>query len=191
MILRIRDFADDDVLAGAREGAGMLAKLIALLGQGEITQLAILDYCDIRVATGSYLRESVLGFRNYCRQRTPAIAVVLANIDTVVVEELRSLLGATGDALVTCDLSTSGMPCKGRVLGSLEVKQRATLDAVLRLGEVDARALHEEFRRTETIGVTGWNNRLASLAEKGILIEEREGRAKRFRPVLKELQYGR
>lgn len=191
MIHRIRDLADDDVLAGAREGAAMLAKLIELLGQGEDTQLAILDFRDIRVATGSYLRECVLGFRNYCRQRTPTNPVVIANADAVVAEELRSLLSAAGDALVTCELSETGVPKNGRVLGTLEEKQRATLDAVLRLGEADARALHEKFQRTESIGVTGWNNRLAALAEKGILIEEREGRAKRFRPVLKELQYGR
>jgi hypothetical protein len=191
MILRIRDLVGDDVLAGARDGVTMLAKLIDTLSQGEDAQLAILDFRDIRVATGSYLRESVLGFRNYCRQRTPASAVVIANADSVVAEELRNLLSAAGDALVTCDLSASGVPRNGRVLGTLEEKQRATLDAVLRLGQADARALHEKFHRTETIGVTGWNNRLAALAEKGILIDEREGRAKRFRPVLKELQYGR
>lgn len=191
MILRLRKLANDDVLAGAREGVAMLAKLIDGLGPAEDAQLVILDFHDIRVATGSYLRESVLGFRSYCRQRTPASAVVIANADPVVAEELRNLLNAAGDALVTCDLPASDVPRNGRVLGSLEEKQRATLDAVLRLGEADARALHEKFQRTETIGVTGWNNRLAALAEKGILIEEREGRAKRFRPVLKELQYGR
>lgn len=191
MALRLRDLAGDDVLAGAREGVAMLAKLINALGQGEDTALAILDFGDIRVATGSYLRESVLGFRNHCRQRVPATAVVIANADPVVAEELRNLLSASGDALVACDLSRAGEPRNGYVLSPLEEKQRVTLDAVLRLGVADARALHHRFRRTETIGVTGWNNRLAALVEKGILIEEREGRTKRYRPVLKELRHGR
>lgn len=191
MILRLHELANDDVLAGARDGIAMLATLIGVLGHAEDTALAIIDFRDIRVATGSYLRESVLGFRNHCRQRTPPTAVVIANADVVVVDELRSLLSTSGDALVTCDLPTGGAPQHGRVLGSLEEKQRTTLDAVLRLGIADARALHEKFHRTEAIGVTGWNNRLAALAEKGILIEEKEGRTKRYRPVLTEVQYGR
>lgn len=190
MNLRIRELAAGDVLAGAGEGAAMLAKLINALCQREETRLAILDFSEIRVATGSYLRESVLGFRNYCRQRVPASAVIIANANPVVTEELRNLLTTSGDAVVSCELTRTGEPRKGHVLGALEDKQRLTLDAVLRLGAADARVLHERFRMTDTIGVTGWNNRLAALAEKGILVEEREGRAKRYRPVLKELQYG-
>lgn len=190
MILHLRELAGEEVLAGAREGVAMLAKLINALGQGENAALAILDFGDIRVATGSYLRESVLGFRNHCRQRVPMSAVVIAKANPVVVEELRNLLNVSGDAFVACDVSRAGEPRNGYVLGSLEEKQRVTLDAVLRLGAADASELHNRFSKKEPIGVTGWNNRLAALAEKGILIEEREGRTKRYRPVLKELQHG-
>lgn len=190
MNLCVHQLAGEDVLAGAGEGAAMLAKFINALGPQEEARLTILDFSNIRVATGSYLRESVLGFRNYCRQRVPASPVIIANANPVVTEELRSLLNASGDAVVTCKITGTKDPRKGYVLGTLEDKQRLTLDAILRSGTADARELHERFSRTETIGATGWNNRLAALVEKGILIEEREGRAKRYRPVLKELQYG-
>lgn len=191
MILRMRDVVSDDVLAGANDGVAALAKLINAFGQGGDSPFVILDFSDVSVATGSFLRECVLGFRGHCRRRQPPSAVVVANAKPLVSEELRNLLSASGDALVACELTRAREPRDGHVLGPLEDKQRVTLEAVLELGSADARALHDRFRRTETIGVTGWNNRLAALVEKGILIEEREGRAKRYRPVLKELRHGR
>ena len=187
----MRDVANDDVLAGAQEGVAALAKLIKTFAQGGDSLLVVLDFAEVRVATGSFLRESVLGLRDYCRRRRPPSAIVVANANPLVSEELHNLLSASGDALVLCELPRRGEPRRGYVLGLLEEKQRVTLQVVLRLGAADARMLYERFRRSDTIGVTGWNNRLASLAEKGILVEEREGRAKRYRPILKELEHGR
>jgi hypothetical protein len=190
MILRIRNIVDDNVLAGAAKGVLALTGLINAYGQGDDSSLVILDFREVHVATGSFLRESVLGFRDYCRRRQPPAAVVIANADAIVSEELRNLLQALGDALVACELTPSGKQRDAHVLGPLEEKQRVTLGAVLRLGAADARALHERFGRAEKIGVTGWNNRLAALVQKGILVEEREGRTKRCRPVIQELRYG-
>jgi hypothetical protein len=62
--------------------------------------------------------------------------------------------------------------------------QRRTLDLVLERGETDAgelmRAHGAEERTTHT---TAWNNRLASLAFLGLLVEKSHGRAKKYRPL--------
>ena len=36
----------------------------------------------------------------------------------------------------------------------------------------------------EKVGHTAWNNRLAALAGKGVVVETQHGRAKRYRPLL-------
>ena len=92
--------------------------------------------------------------------------------------------------LVACTLKSDGRAVKPQVIGTLEEKQRLTLDAVLELEEADAGMLAERFGTREKIGVTGWNNRLASLAAGGILMEVRSGRGKRYRPVLEGLKHG-
>jgi hypothetical protein len=42
--------------------------------------LALLDFSGVAVATASFLRESVIGFRDYARQALPNIYPVVANL---------------------------------------------------------------------------------------------------------------
>jgi hypothetical protein len=66
----------------------------------------------------------------------------------------------------------------------LDEKQRVTLEAVVDAKEADAGTLQHRFRKSDEIGITGWNNRLAALVAKGLLIETQKGRGKLYRPVL-------
>jgi hypothetical protein len=50
--------------------------------------------------------------------------------------------------------------------------------------EVDATTLARAYEVKEGIQVTGWNNRLTSLAAKGLLMEIKRGRSKVYRTVL-------
>jgi hypothetical protein len=85
---------------------------------------------------------------------------------------------------VVCDIGDGGRVSSIRVVGSLDEKQRLTLEAVIREGETDAATLREKHEETDKIGTTGWNNRLSSLAEKGLVVEVKRGRGKLYRPVL-------
>src|SRR5262249_5275524 len=143
-----------------------------------------LDFAGTLVATGSFLRESILGFRDFCRRSQPNLYPVVANLNETVEEELLDLLQSRREALVACLVAANGDALSPRVLGILEEKQRVTLDAVLSLGEADAATLTDRLATTEKIGVTGWNNRLSSLVAAGILMEVRSGRGKRYRPIL-------
>jgi hypothetical protein len=44
-----------------------------------------------------------------------------------------------------------------------------------------------KLRPDDNIGTTAWNNRLATLAAKGMLKEVRNGRAKLFSPVMETI----
>jgi hypothetical protein len=77
------------------------------------------------------------------------------------------------------------------VLGVLEEAQRETLTALVKCIEASASELHERFPSTPAVQVTAWNNRLAALASKGIVLEVRSGREKRYRLVAEELEHGR
>lgn len=190
MRVRLEDLAKTDVLAGAAFGAKLLAKLIAAVAASRGPEPVFLDFGNVTVATGSFLREFVLAFRNYCRRSQPGLYPIVADVNDTVREELEFLLKAEGDVAVMCDLDARGNASAARVIGTLEPKQRATLLAVLKAGETDAVSLQKEFGEKESIGGTAWNNRLSSLAAKGILMEIKCDRAKRYRPVLEGLSYG-
>jgi hypothetical protein len=189
MKLSLAELSRNDVLAGAANGAVMLSHFVARVHGITVPTVVVLDFAGVTVATGSYLRECVLGFRDYCRRSQPNVFPVVANLNETVLEELRDLLKFCRQALICCE--TSGDRLKNpRVEGVLEEKQLVALDAVLRVSEADAASLAESFASTEKIGSTGWSNRLASLVAEGILMESRSGRTKRYRPVVEGLKLG-
>jgi hypothetical protein len=190
MKLRLLELGNGTVLAGAAHGAVVLSRLVAQVHRTAVPAIIALDFSGVMVATGSFLRECVFGFREYCRRSQPNLYPVVANLNETVLEELRDLLKNRRQALVCCVLEGEDAIVDPRVEGVLEEKQLVTLDAVLASGEADAASLAERFASTDKIGLTGWNNRLASLATEGILIEARIGRAKKYRPVVEGLRHG-
>lgn len=178
---------DDEVLSGAIRGMNFLPKLVEELnelGRRTIPEPLFLDFSGIVVATSSYLREAILGFRDYCLRMETNFYPVLANISQQTRDELEVLLVPRGDAFVVCKLNGRGNVSEVEIIGTLEEKQRLTLEAVISAGEADAATLEEQYRDREQIKATGWNNRLAALVSKGILMESRKGRGKTYRPIL-------
>lgn len=169
------------ILAGSGPGNGLFAKMIQRVGNPREPAPIFLDFADIEVATASYLRESVLAFRAHCCARELPLYPVIANASEAILEELGDLLRQRGDAMVACTLTKQGEPREGRLLGQLEPAQLQTLKAILRLGAANAVTLAQE---NKGIQATAWNNRLAYLANKAILMETREGRSKVYRPVI-------
>jgi hypothetical protein len=190
MNISLSGLAECDILAGSANGAEILSRMVAQVNRVTAPTVIVLNFAGVSVATASFLRECVLGFRDYCRRSQPNLYPVVANLEDAVAEELQYLLQTRREALVACTLKSGGRPAKPQVIGTLEEKQRLTLDAVLELEEADAGTLAERFGAAEKIGVTGWHNRLASLVTGGILMEVRSGRAKRYRPVLEGLTHG-
>lgn len=178
----------DDVLAGAGPGAEALSELIGIVADLHESGVVVLDFQGVDVATASFLRESVLGFRDYCRNSRATLYPLLANLGVKVREELEGLLRLKGDAVVVCDLNASGKVRNAVVVGTLDPKQKITLAAVLKAGKADAVTLAR--RDAEVKNPTAWNNRLASLAAKGILRETRNGRSKIYQPVVEVLSHG-
>jgi hypothetical protein len=175
------------VLAGAIPGKNLLARMIAEIQRRAEPTPLFLDFTGVDVATNSFLRESILGIRDYCRSAKTNLYPVIANANDIVVEELCTLLEDHGEAMIICQLVGQGNASNAAVVGVLEEKQEITLKAVKALKRANAHALREKFKRTEQIGITGWNNRLSSLAEKGLLMAMKKGRIKYYQPVL-ELQ---
>lgn len=172
------------VLAGALPGKAMLAKLITSVSRPEKPEPVLLNFEHVDAATSSFLRESILGFRDYCTRTQPDLYPVVANANEVILDEMEFLLNLNGDALVTCELTKQGKIKSSRLVGRLNEKQQLTFNAVLEAREADARTLESKFRDSEQIQTTGWNNRLSSLVAKGVLMEIKKGRGKVYRPVL-------
>lgn len=172
-----------DPAAGAGAGKLFFGKLVSLIERQPSPTVLFLDFRGVAVATGSFIRESLLAFRDYCGSSQSNIYPIIANASQDILDELEFMFSKMKDAFVVCALDDTGRATDGRIVGTLEEKQLETLKAVLASGEVDASVLASKDPES-TLGVTAWNNRLAALAAKRILVENRRGRAKQYSPVI-------
>lgn len=184
MRIDMAEIGGNAVLAGALPGQKGLARLIERVGaEPDAPTLLFLDFDDVDVATVSYLRESVLAFRDYVRQNKPKYYPIIANANDEVRDDLRELMDAKRDVVMTCRLDDTGNVADAAPLGSLDPKQQVTFDLVRRHGQASAVQLMQTYGEAEKTGVTAWNNRLSGLAGLGLVIVESDGRAKRYRPL--------
>ena len=189
MIIRMRDLIDRDILAGAAKGKSVFTSCVLVTGDEPDEPTALfLDFGDIEVATASALRESVVALKSYKRSIGSKQYPVLANINDGIEDEVRVLMDARNDAIITCDLGSDGGVSNIRLIGDLDPKQAMTFDLVVRLNGADAGSLMEQFGEKEkTTSTTAWNNRLAGLVQRGLLREFSNGRSKFYRPLLEEV----
>ncbi|HEY6270452.1 MAG TPA: hypothetical protein VIX19_00485 [Terriglobales bacterium] len=131
-----------------------------------------------------------MAFRDTVRNQRSNFYPVIANANELVAEELVALVAPHGDVLMLCTLDQEGQVHDAHLAGDLDPKQRVTFNLVQERGETDAAELMREHGKDEGVKQTAWNNRLAALASLGLLVELSQGRAKRYRPLFTEAQYG-
>lgn len=184
MLFPVAEMMGDDVCAGAGPGRHLLSKLMAACaGSPAAAEPVFLDFRSVDLATASFLRESVLGFRTLLRGQKTNYYPLVANANTLISEEIQILLDPGRDALLACDLGNDGCATNIHLLGRLEDKQQRVFDIILQKGETDAGELQQQFGASEGVQQTAWNNRLAALAGLGLVVEISRGRAKRYRAL--------
>ncbi len=170
-------------LAGSAMGRQMLAQLIEKTKPVAEPTLAFLDFAEVDIATGSFLREAVMGFRDFCRNAAGMIYPVVANTNATIEEELATYLRGRNDAIWACALDADGAATDPRILGELDAGQMSTIQLIAQHHPISAPEL-AKLRPDDKIGTTAWNNRLATLSAKGMLKEVRHGKTKLFSPVM-------
>jgi hypothetical protein len=181
----MRDTGKGQVLAGALNGKETLGRLLQMVTvEPEMPEPLFLDFQGIEAATASYLRESIVALRKVIRGRDSHYYPVIANPNEAVSDELVELARARGDVFLTCALAGDGTVSQTTIVGDLEAKQLLTFDLVQQHGEIDAGELMREYGSREKVRhATAWNNRLSALASLGLVVEMRQGRLKRYRPL--------
>ncbi|SHN55157.1 hypothetical protein [Erythrobacter sanguineus] len=178
--------AGSTTLAGSAMGRQMLAQLIEKTMPVSEPTLAFLDFAKVDIATGSFLREAVMGFRDFCRNAAGMIYPVVANANATIEEELATYLRGRNDAIWACTLDTDGTTTDPHILGELDSGQMNTIQLIAAHYPISAPDL-AKLRPDDKIGTTAWNNRLATLSAKGMLKEVRHGKAKLFSPVMEAI----
>lgn len=171
------------LLSGAIAGRKLLSTLIAASQSPDSPTPAFLDFAGVEIATASFLREAVIGFRDYARQTLPNLYPAVANLAPAVAEELDFFVRARGDVLWSCELDANDAVVSARLIGDLDPAQRSTFEAARALGAITAPELATRYA-DQRIGATAWNNRLSALSTKGLLVERKQGKSKSFSPLL-------
>src|SRR5258708_32137014 len=96
-------------------GRKLLTALFAATPSPNAPTTTFLDFDGIEVATASFLREAVIGFRDYARLSLQNVYPVAANLSLAVRGELEFFVRARGDAIWSCDLDVNDAVTKARV----------------------------------------------------------------------------
>ncbi|HRX38232.1 MAG TPA: hypothetical protein P5072_02265, partial [Parvularculaceae bacterium] len=121
MKIRLRDMMDNSVLAGAGNGKSAFAALLAATGPEPAEPLPLfIDFSDVDIATASFLREPVFGFKNYMRTIDSLHYPVVANANASVLDELAIIAEARRDAVAVCDLEEGENAHNARIIGDLD-----------------------------------------------------------------------
>ena len=185
MRIDMAEMAKTTVLAGALNGRAALTHLLGFVASEPASpEWVLLDFSKIDVAAGSYLRESIVALRDVIRSRDSLYYPVVANPNQDVRDELLELARARGDVFMTCALASDGTVSQPALVGELEAKQLLTFTLVQQHGPTDAGELMREYGKDENVRhATAWNNRLSALSRLGLIVEMRQGRLKRYRPL--------
>jgi hypothetical protein len=187
--IQMLELAGQDVLSGAIDGKAAFFALLERTKTEPVEPLPLLiDFDGIQVATASYLREAVFALKTYLRTRDSKFYPVAANANTAVRDELAVIAEAKKEYLLVVELSPAGEVTNQAIIGQLDPKQATTFDRVKRLGRTTAGEMKDKFSAEEDVSApTVWNNRLASLAAQGLILEHTQGRAKFYKPLFTEV----
>lgn len=174
------------VLAGSIRGKQVFGALAVETVPPVVPTICTLDFAGIDIATGSFLRESVYAYRTHARSQWPFLYPIIANANESVLEELALCLATKADAMIAVNMTETGDITNPVLVGQIEGKQREALRLVVDRRSVEAPLLAKELGELPTT----WNNRLAALAAKGLVLEDSFGRGKRYVPVVEGLRYG-
>jgi hypothetical protein len=193
MGIQFRQFAKSGVLAGAVKGSKVFSELVSIIDRDVIApKILYLDFNGVETASASFLRESVFAFKDYLKSVDSNLYPVVANVSESIVDELKILTQLRSDVVIVCKHEDELAPTKVALVGELDSKQELTFRLLIELGEADAISLAKLYGKNDGItNPTAWNNRLAALFAKRIIFETNQGRMKKFKPLFKEIEYGR
>ena len=179
--VNISRLAKQDILAGSSTGRQICKALWATANVSK-AGLFLISWSGVNVATSSFLREGIIAFRNLVREKKPELYPVLSELTPNVEEEFAGLLNQMNEAFWVFEVS-KGVVRKHRLIGRIDPKLKETLELIEKGHGFDAGTLWKSTNSTESVGVTAWNNRLASLARQGLVFESKVGKQKYFHPL--------
>ena len=172
------------LLQGRPLGKKHYARLCELLSETPAGDIALLDFAGVETVTGSWINEALVPLLRWAVDDRTDLFPVLVNVDPSWLDELQMVAEWTHNCFLVSQRKTSKT---AKLIGSLDVAQRATLDAVVDASEVTGAELERRWP-DEGVKATAWNNRLKDLFEKRLIRREKRGREQVYSPVVAEIQ---
>ena len=188
-ILDVAAIYGSKTLAGTVAGKAFFPKLLEVAADMPVGAVLAIDFRKTDLVTASFFRSSFKPLRDYARRQADFYLVYVCR-ERATIEEVQAYAEDVADAFLFADIDATGEFAHPFLVGTIESKQLAALVALGELGEADAPTLLKKFPDPSVSSSNAWNNRLAALSEKGLVIERVEGRSKVYRPILKEIRLG-
>jgi hypothetical protein len=179
--IRVAERLGTAMLQGRPLGRKHYPRLCEVLADVPSGDVALLDFAGVEIVTGSWINEALVPLLRWAADERNDIFPVFLNFDSAWLDELQMVAEWTHN----CFLVSRGkaLPKSASLVGSLDVGQKATLDAVVNGTEVTGAALDGQ----EGVKGTAWNNRLKDLYQKRLIRREKRGREQVYSPVVAKI----
>lgn len=171
-------------LQGRLNGRRDFARLCEVLSGASKGDIVFLDFTGVKVVTGSWANEALVSLLRWATDERNDLFPVLLGLDALSAEEVAFVAEATHTHFLAVDRHP---PRRAALIGRLDPGQRATLDAVVGLGEATGAVLAREKPGGLAVEPTAWNNRLKDLHGKRLLRRSKRGREQVYSPVVPEV----
>lgn len=165
-----------------RRHFGQICQALTEVPPGEVV---FLDFASIDFVTGSWINACLVPLLVWSADEQHDLYPVITGLAAEWVDEFRTVATFTNECFMLGETDLS----KGELIGELEPAQLEAMQHVMRLQEVTGAGL--EHHCSGRVRATAWNNRLRGLSRKRLVRRTSQGREQRYRPLVKELFYGR
>jgi hypothetical protein len=171
------------MLQGRPLGRKHYPRLCEALADVTPGDIAVLNFADIEIVTGSWINEALVPLLRWAADERNNIFPVMLNFDPASLDELQMVAEWTHNCFLVAGGNTP--PKSARLVGNLDVGQKATLATVVHGNEVTGAALDGR----DGVKATAWNNRLKDLHQKRLLRREKRGREQVYYLVVAEINF--
>lgn len=169
-------------LTGATKAQNDLPKVIEELTKANIGETIILDFKGVEHVSASFWNGIIPTVYAFAADEEREIFPIVCNVREDSLEELEIALKNRGMAILVAKKEADCLS-ELKLIGVIDDAHKETFDLINSYGEVGAGDL-VSAKKKESVGLTGWSNRLSTLYHMRLIRRSKQGRSFRYKPVI-------
>jgi len=182
--IEILSLLSSPLLNGATRAQLDLPKFVEELTKVNKGEMVTFDFKGVEQVSASYWNSIVPAIYSFASDEEREVFPIICNVERNSLEDLELALKNRGIAVLVANKKTGGIS-ELKLFGVIDDAHKETFILVNSHGEIGSGDLvSKEEHKEGNIGLSGWNNRLATLYRMRLIRRVKRGRSFRYKPVI-------